>query len=162
MNDANEQYLFTRFNQFFSDRKDPREDLMCFGFEHGDGWYDIILQLLIDIEEVCHDTNTSIRVMQVKEKYGTLRFYVQVTAGHQPDESIRKHAYDTIHALIANAEAQTEYVCEQCGAKAVQPNPSQGWIMTMCKNCWKQYLKQHGRNYAVWCIRRFCRHFCRA
>jgi len=143
MKEENEKYLFTRFSKFFGVLNNPQDNLMCFGFEHGDGWYTIILTLMEEIEKVCTETNTSIQVQQVKEKFGTLRFYIQFNGSTQKDETIRKQAYERIYELIERAEARTEFVCEGCGEPSVQPNPSQGWVRTLCEKCWNEYKKAH-------------------
>ena len=55
--------------------------------------------------------------VQVKEKFGTLRFYVD---GYH--ESIGKR--------IDQAEAESAQICEVCGNKGQQR--SQGWVRTLC------------------------------
>jgi hypothetical protein len=50
------------------------------GFEHGDGWFDILWRLCVDLEplvaEFEQETESQFEVLQVKEKFGGLRFYV--------------------------------------------------------------------------------------
>ena len=53
----------------------PRETCLCFGFDHLDGWYDIIRQLSIKLEPIAK--KTGMRAVQCKEKYGSLRFMFQ-------------------------------------------------------------------------------------
>lgn len=57
---------------------------------------------------------------QVKEKFGTLRFYY--SGGDE-----------YIHGLAAMAEAMSARTCEGCGAPAKSTN--NGWIRTMCQSC---------------------------
>ena len=57
---------------------------------------------------------------QVKEKFGTLRFYY--TGGD-----------DYISGLVSMAEAMTEVTCEGCGAPGERGG--KGWIRTECKPC---------------------------
>ena len=58
--------------------------------------------------------------VQVKEKFGTLRFYY-----NGGDEYI--------HGLVAMAETMSARTCESCGAPAKSTN--NGWITTMCQSC---------------------------
>jgi hypothetical protein len=60
--------------------------------------------------------------VQVKEKFGTLRFYVD-------------HFMPTQAALIGMAERLSAVTCEECGAPGT-PGGS-GWIRTLCPACRK-------------------------
>jgi len=72
---------------------------------------------------------------QVKEKFGTLRFYY-----HGGDEYIR--------ALVSYAETLSCYTCEDCGAMDVSvARNGDGWIRTTCERCTpKNLLPQHKEN----------------
>ena len=61
-----------------------------------------------------------IEAVQVKEKYGTLRFYVN-------------HHDDVIDAMIDFAEDMSGCTCEKCGAPASTSN--KGWRETKCGRC---------------------------
>lgn len=70
---------------------------------------------------------------QVKEKYGTLRFYMDCTT-------------DEMQEWISEAERQTETTCEKCGEPGVLRGP--GWYFTACKahaiNASGEYVKPVG------------------
>ena len=94
---------------------------MCWGFECGDGWFDLIDTLCATIQGYI-DNNPSknipqVTVDQVKEKFGTLRFYT--TGG---DNMTR--------GMIWMAENMSGRVCEVCG----KPGKirSGGWVQTRC------------------------------
>lgn len=78
------------------------------------GWTALLLKLCEDLESVVGE---DFRVLQVKEKFGGLRFYVG-------------GATEAAHKLIAEAEAQSYLVCEVCGA----PGKMRGghWYKTLC------------------------------
>jgi len=63
---------------------------------------------------------------QVKEKFGTLSFYVQA-------------ADDKVRAYIEFAEHLSAHMCEKCGATTgvtqVGTGASKTWIKTLCQNC---------------------------
>lgn len=80
MNPENTQRLFERFDHLYRGRHLPlTQNLMSEGFDCGDGWYDLIYELSEQIEAYCQiDTEvTDLIVVQVKQKFGELRFYVQ-------------------------------------------------------------------------------------
>ena len=57
--------------------------------------------------------------LQVKEKFGTLRFY---TDRNTP----------VSYALINMAESLSSTICEVCGDKALETSEHNGWIHTLC------------------------------
>lgn len=61
-----------RNNGYISDR------YSAFGCECADGWYELIRNLCREITEVYekHNRDVDIVIDQVKEKYGTLRFFI--------------------------------------------------------------------------------------
>ena len=63
------------------------------------------------------------RASQVKEKYGTLRFYM--TSGT-----------DEMYAITDKAEIQSSTTCETCGRPG--KTRGQGWYYTRCSPCWKK------------------------
>jgi len=78
-----------------------RESLIGFGFDHDDGWFDIIWRLSADLVKI----SRHIKAVQVKEKFGGLRFY----AGYPSKVS------DVVNARIRQAEAEAVKTCEVCG-----------------------------------------------
>jgi len=118
-----------------------------FEFSIGDGWYNIIdilcgmlsyraenakrrLKYAMEnpnakfnkpISELEADVNQALEeiptIVQVKEKFGTLRFYVD---GGTPE----------MHNYIEFAEAMTSRVCEVCGSPGKSRND--GWVRVLC------------------------------
>jgi hypothetical protein len=78
MRDALEGLLFRRYPGFYVGRHMPTtENLMSYGFTHGDGWFAIV-DVLSDLATRRGDrTNARIIASQVKEKLGGLRFYTR-------------------------------------------------------------------------------------
>lgn len=100
---------------------DPKESALCFGFECGKGWYPLLHKLSKDINDiVVRDNLTDFRVQQVKEKFGTLRFYTN-------------YGTDEIYKLISDTEKESAITCEQCGAPATLS--TQGWWSVECDDC---------------------------
>ena len=109
-----------------------RESLLCFGFEIGDGWYKIMHDLVTGLAKI--DTEKSIKVMQVKEKFGGLRFYFN-------GEPAGKEA----SALVDIAEDRSFNTCEECGEPGKEV-PGLGWIYTRCNKC-AQEIKDRMARY---------------
>jgi hypothetical protein len=61
-------------------------------------------------------------ISYVKEKYGTLRFYVF-------------GATDADYISIDFAEALSSVTCEECGSPGERDSNTRGWIKTRCKKC---------------------------
>jgi len=176
MNEELDSGLVQRFPKMFKNRyANPDETCMCWGFAHGDGWYNIIRALCFniqshidysrkeraqalvfnrklkralatgcvtpllsktpnkwEIERALSDlalgqfkdvpkSVPQVIVDQVKEKFGTLRFYY-----HGGDEFI--------NGLVQMAEAMTSCTCERCGNPGTTESLG-GWVTTICKPC---------------------------
>ena len=65
-------------------------------------------------------------ITQIKEKYGTLRFYANNTT-------------DEIDGAIGLAEFLSYKTCEFCGA-IENVGRTKGWIYTICKDCFDKGL----------------------
>lgn len=75
--------------------KSMTESLICFGFECGDDWFKVIYDFSLNITTYCIDNKLNIpEVLQVKEKLGSLRFYID-------------SGDDTIYDLINEASKLT-------------------------------------------------------
>jgi hypothetical protein len=115
--DELDKQLCEKYPKIFRDRHaDMRNTAMCWGFP-GSGWYDIIDELCSKIQTVCDREGFQVVALQVKEKFGGLRFYIG--AGN-----------DEIFNLIDEAESKSFEVCETCGkpGKLV----GHGWVYTAC------------------------------
>jgi len=151
-----DEALCAKYPLIFKDRNgNMQHTAMCWGFECGDGWYNIIDTLCgilsseyrgaknryeylletgvgnvlygtkIVTQEDLDEAKTRLDeetakvpvAVQVKEKFGGLRFYVQA-------------ATDKHYNYISFAESMSYVTCEQCG------NPGKrytdGWHKTLC------------------------------
>lgn len=135
--------LFNRF-KFFKPQKPIVESLMGFGFECGSGWFDLIWGLCEGIEkelgkqkhdfveeakERLGDEYYEFEVIQVKEKFGTLRFYTN-------------WGTEEIYKLINEAEEKSATICEVCGSPGKIRND--GWISVLCDKHYEE--EKNGRN----------------
>jgi hypothetical protein len=91
-----------------------------------DGWRAAFgLQFLEELKELLIKGNClhEYRVVQVKEKFGELRWY---------DNGVPDTIYDEYMALLAKYEDLSTHICVECGKTAV--GMTQGWIMPVCKD----------------------------
>ena len=114
--------LYDKFPDLFKEKDlPPEQSNMCWGFECSDGWYNIIDTLcsLIQIHQKSQTPDYEpVVVQQVKEKFGTLRFYY--TGGD-----------DIIFGMVAYAEAISGMTCEFCGDRGTT-NWKRSWVRTVC------------------------------
>jgi hypothetical protein len=107
MQRALEQKLVERWPTWFNTQGDPRQSGMRDGFRHGDGWFDIVWRLCEDLEPLVAEFEAAggpkFEVLQVKEKFGGLRFYVN----RRRNEAIRQRI-----GIAADESCRT---CEVCG-----------------------------------------------
>lgn len=162
MRDELDKTLVERYPKIFAQRnRNMRETAMCWGFDCGDGWYNIINMLCLNIQghidnlnrnrqfsikynqmieavyrgdtelfdvhykgyseehkkkvldeilegkinlkEDISDEFPQVEAIQVKEKFGTLRFYTD-------------YGNNYIYGAIAMAESMSAVTCETCGA----------------------------------------------
>lgn len=144
MREELDKLLCKKYPKMMVNRNKPmQETCMCWGFECGDGWFNILDQLMANIQhhidwkekqrnwiivsnskmapEEMQEVPPEIQQVtldQVKEKLGTLRFYY--SGGD-----------DYISGLVSMAESMSGVTCEKCG----KPGETMGtrWFTTRCE-----------------------------
>lgn len=115
--------LCEKYPKIFVNRHgNMKETAMCWGFECGDGWYDLLDHLCADLQwntdkNNSHGRYPQVVASQVKEKFGGLRFYVE-------------SSNDAQDAVISFVEYLSTHTCEVCG----KPGKIRegGWLRTLC------------------------------
>lgn len=85
----------------------------------GAGWHPLV-RVLDDAA-----ARLNYEVLQVKEKFGGLRYYARVP------EKLEERSYVQMNNLVEACELLSFHMCEDCGAPAVQTSIG-GWIKTLC------------------------------
>lgn len=88
------------------------------GIEVGNGWLPLIDKLCQLIVDTCREQSLQVPVAsQIKEKFGSLRFYVD-------------QADDMIYQIIDRAEDLSQHICEDCS----NPGKISGkyWLKCTC------------------------------
>lgn len=119
--------LVAAFPNLYQDRfSDMKQTCMCWGFSCADGWFKLIWDLSEKLERLIlaipEEERKNFRALQVKEKYGGLRFYMVCETKEMSD-------------LIEKAELESERTCESCGRKLTAKIRGKRWVYTMCLPC---------------------------
>lgn len=109
-----EDYLTSRFPMY-----------KVIGFECGDGWFDMLNRMSLEVEEYSKKFDMPVEVYQVKEKFGTLRFYCNLSSPH-------------LLYIIDKYERISRQTCLYCGAPSVIFT-RRGWIHNMCEKCKEKF-----------------------
>lgn len=92
---------------------------LCGYLEVSECWYSLIDSLCTDLQVLADASDLQVEALQVKEKFGGLRFYVMNATGEMLD-------------LIDKAEDASFAICETCGEPGKQA-VEKGWVYTACE-----------------------------
>ena len=147
MNKINTKYLFKKY-KWYKPNQPLTQSLMAFGFDHHDGWFELIKELSENIDKelkkLQKDKIKNFQVDQVKEKFGGLRFYVNFA----PSNKIRK--------LIEVAERNSYEICEYCGKKG-KLRGDLCWVLTLCDKCYFKRLGEYNYPKPKWAKKQIIR-----
>jgi len=119
---------YTSFNTFLKDNNIKvvgigSKQAKRFSFNISDGWLDLVHNLMSDLLQLGWNGEFN----QVKEKFGTLRFYIPTGTSD---------IYDT----ISEYEKASETICEICGKPSTLHTTPSGWIYNRCEECFNTNL----------------------
>jgi len=139
MKEELDKKLVKTFPNLYRDRNaNMSVTAMCWGFP-GDGWFPLIWDVSKKLEKIIvampEEDRKNFRASQVKEKFGTLRFYMSAETDEMSD-------------LINEAENKSCKTCEWCGMPGKAT--SGGWVKTLCKKHKENYRdKKIGLDWRV-------------
>ena len=127
------------------DRKNWKEEVLVRfskkpvwrGVDCDEGWKSLICRLVDALDR----TKVPYRIVQVKEKFGGLRFYLEegplrldlLGPGRRVSMTGKPRKNAEIFKLISRAETRSFTICETCGKPG---KPRKGvWIKTLCLRC---------------------------
>jgi len=135
MNAHNTRRLMARYPRLYGLAKlSPRHSNMCFGFECGDGWHDIIDRVSWWFTVLWKLFRVEVKATQVKEKLGGLRFY------HYPQFPCwmprrLSRAFARFGWWLEDwALLESEHTCESCGRSGRHGHVGY-WVETSCEAC---------------------------
>ena len=111
-------------------RGNCQQTCLAFGMECGDGWYDLLDKLLNKLDYICKASGVQVTADQIKEKYGTLRFYYSTIINTDLNENDDNVVDDIISNIVSAAERKSETACEVCGKQGELYDA--GWCKVRC------------------------------
>jgi hypothetical protein len=107
-----------------------KNNLMAFGYECDKGWWPLIDECIEKLEEEAKKTPFNFEILQIKEKYGTLRIYLS-------------SENDSLFGIVERYELFSSHLCELCGEfwtakERRSANGEGGWFKTLCLKCAKE------------------------
>lgn len=86
-----------------------------------DGWFPLIEELSEEIYQhsLTLDNKEEIKVVEIKQKFGWLRFLVY-------------NGDDVIYNMIRKAQTKSTSICEYCGEFSSGPKSFNYWTLTLC------------------------------
>jgi hypothetical protein len=101
----------------------------AFGCECSNGWYDVLHGLCTEITSAYSERGIDVDVIpeQIKEKFGTLRFYF----------SCGMEMYETVNDIVSKWETISGKTCELCGDSG-SLRTDRSWWSTLCDECNKK------------------------
>lgn len=120
MNESNEESLFEMCPLLFRGKDYGEQlNLMCYGFECDDGWGSLLIYYSSEIEKLlCRMLTYGVLeddlplAFQVKEKFGSLRFYMEYPGAYSDDA---KELICSIKDLVKEVQQEAKCICEVCG-----------------------------------------------
>lgn len=122
------------------------------------GWADVLYEDLSKIDSLLQESGLDdfIYIDQVKEKWGSLRFYYDFIKIDDNGEVVElteeeQKVVEQIHNLVWKMEEHTEMVCCDCGTTENVQGYG-GWVHFACPECekkrvaaWKEAVKEYKR-----------------
>jgi hypothetical protein len=120
----NHQDTYSEAIRLHNETFEPFRDMFkqSFGVSTNPGWYPMVEKLLLDFRALPREDGM-VRVNQIKEKFGGLRVYVEVSGSGDFKERVR--------GMIEQAEKQASRTCEFCSNPGVLR--SAGWMRVTCE-----------------------------
>ena len=121
--------MYAKYPTIFRDAGgDPQQTCMAWGLETPNGWWAVLDTACAEITAECARLNAKypdagfcVVAEQVKEKFGTLRFYYRVeyrvewAEDHPEAPDAIDRACEYLRGVVNHAERMTGCICNECG-----------------------------------------------
>ncbi|WP_425003066.1 hypothetical protein [Mycolicibacterium sp. S3B2] len=91
------------------------------------GWYPLVIATDARLAAL----HPRYRVHQIKEKFGTLRYYWWPADG----QTLSPELSAALDAVVEDAERASALICERCGQPGVLQQSRRAWVETLCAFC---------------------------
>ena len=120
----NHQDTYSEVIRLHNETFEPFRDMFkqSFGVSTNPGWYPVVEKLLLDIRALPKDDGL-VRINQIKEKFGGLRVYAEVSGSDDFKERVC--------GMIEQAEKEAHHTCEFCSNPGVLR--SEEWMRVTCE-----------------------------
>jgi hypothetical protein len=123
MTKEEQEIIYNKYPALYRQHSLPMtETCMMWGICVGSGWFKLIDELSAKLTAHAEKTGATIEASQVKEKFGTLRFYLDYND-------------DTTDKYVTAAENLSAKTCEVCGSMKNVKLRGKGWVRTRCEKC---------------------------
>lgn len=132
--DEFDKFMCEKFPILFAQRnQSPTETCMYWGFDVGQGWYPVLHEMCEKLMLICDAYNWRIEFVQIKEKYGSGRFYFQSMGPNDEIDSTKSEVIENlITDIIHNAEEISRYICAETGKWYDDTISLGGWVYDCC------------------------------
>lgn len=107
------------------------------GFDIGDGWFDLVYELSGKLEPLAKSVKGVIVPVQIKEKFGGLRYYLGYNnpiSFEELDSEPVNSIYRQMLEIESDYESKSFHICEVCGKPGETSNKKcSGWLQTLCE-----------------------------
>ena len=97
----------------------------------GKGWH----QLVVDCDLELAAVDPAYKIYQVKEKFGTLRYYFQPSDKLTSDQNSYSPIRLQMNKIVSIYESVSSYKCEDCGIMGARLRSDLGRWKTLCDKC---------------------------
>jgi hypothetical protein len=132
--DEFDKFMCEKFPMLFAQRDKPMTETgMCWGFDVGKGWYPLLHEMCEKIMLICDAYNWRIEFVQIKEKYGSGRFYFDSMSTNDSIDPDKANVIDElINDIVHNYEEISGRVCAETGKWYDDTISLGGWVYDCC------------------------------
>lgn len=109
-------------------------------FETGPGWRPMLWELFERIETIAMPYKIQIEIQQIKEKFGNLRFYYEVSSVYEEDE-VNRSALVLIGQLVDIYKEKSYHICDITGRYYKYRINSGSWVYACCYSAFIERYK---------------------
>jgi hypothetical protein len=131
-----QQQLMKKYPSVFGLTSDVTIYPISLGISVGDGWYGLVEKVCKHLYKVKNETGLQFEATQIKEKFGSLRFYVS------DDNRLvkitpyqRSKVSSDLIDFISSVEGESIKMCEICSSDGELKSTRGWWAKTLCDEC---------------------------